>query len=145
MIIKHENPPEWIMTGCLSSFRVDPMHTVWTYGDTLYNPGGIFVTEDLLAHEQTHQAQQERIEGGKDAWWRQYLADPEFRLEQELQAYGMQYAYYCTQRKDRNQRFRFLYRLASTLAGPLYQVAISRSDAQAAIKEVAIAAQPTLL
>lgn len=132
------------MSGCMSNFRVDPRHTVWTYGDTLYNPGGIHVEDHLLAHEQTHTIQQER-EGGPDKWWRRYLDDPTFRFEQELQAYAMQYAFYCEQRTDRNQRFRFLHQLAGALSGPLYQVAISRSDAQKAIKETAAALQPTLI
>ena len=162
-----ENPPEWIMQGCMSKFRVDPKHTVWTYGNTLYNPGGIYVPDHLMAHEQTHSVQQERYRApeapstvnlatvktafdhaagdGPDGWWKRYLIDPEFRLEQELQAYAMQYAFYCQGHKDRNDRFRFALQLARSLSGPLYQLPITLGDARKAIQETAAALQPTLV
>lgn len=151
-----ENPPEWIMQGCMNSFRVDPKHTVWTYGDTLYNPGDIYVPDHLMAHEQTHSVQQDKYfeeaadaytvtAAGKDAWWKRYLADPEFRLEQELQAYAVQYAFFCEHKRDRNERFRFALQLARSLSGPLYQLPITLSDARKAIQETAAALQPTLV
>lgn len=31
--------------------------------------------------------------GGPEEWWHHYLIDPEFRLDQELEAYGHQYAF----------------------------------------------------
>lgn len=141
MKIINENPPDWIMSGCLNKFRVDASRTFWTYGDTLYNPGSISVPDHILVHEETHSKQQEeyhydgddeslRGSEGKDAWWRRYLSDARFRLEQEAMAYGMQYAYFCLHQTDRNKRFRFLINIAGTLSGPLYQVAITRQQAK---------------
>lgn len=137
MIIKHELPPEWIMQGCMSQFRISTNHTVWTYGDTIYNPGGINMPEDLIAHESTHAVQQENYEGGKDAWWKRYLIDADFRAEQEAQAYGVQYASFCSTNKDRNRRALFLNTIAGTLSGPLYQVAMNKAQASKYIKELA--------
>ena len=181
MKVLHERPPEFIMTGCMSQFRVNVDKTCWTYGDTLFVPGGWHVPDNLMAHEETHSVQQaeylaemkckkcgyediedgfvarladdslqcpgckiERRESftlidGKDGWWKQYLTDPTFRFEQELQAYGMQYAFFCKHVGDRNRRYLFLREIAQGLSGPLYQVAISRSEAEKAIKETAAA------
>lgn len=63
---------------------------VVTYGDTIHVKGGIGLTKDLLAHEATHVGQQTLYPGGVEAWWDRYLADKEFRLSQEQEAYGVQ-------------------------------------------------------
>lgn len=139
MQILTEKPPEWIMTGCLNNFRLDLNTTLWTYEDAIYNPGGFEVSDDLLAHEQTHMVQQAKYEGGAEAWWKEYLVNSQFRLEQEMQAYGIQYAFFCSKVKDRNKQTKFLWRLSDILSGPLYQVAISSQEARKGIKEVALA------
>jgi hypothetical protein len=173
MKILNERPPEWIMKGCLDQFRVNVDKTFWTYGDTIYNPGGIDIPDHIIAHEEQHGRQQEayvqplnglvgalhmacerhsnewwshpladgsKCDGrvgnspyGKDAWWREYLSNPRFRLEQEAEAYGEQYKFFCDHRKDRNQRSKFCMELASQLSGPLYQLAVSHSQARALI------------
>ncbi len=139
------------MQGCLSQFRVNVEGTFWTYGDTIYSPGGVNIPPDVVAHEEQHSRQQEAYQGcvhksseepcteecqkkwGKDAWWRRYLIDPRFRLEQEAEAYGTQYRFFCENVGDRNKRAIFLHRLAAILAGPLYQVAVSTQQAKALI------------
>ena len=135
MKVVHEQPPEWIMKGCLDKFRVnDVEHTVWTYGDTIFAPGDDRMLPDhILAHESQHEAQQAAYEGGKDAWWREFLANPRFRLEQEAEAYGAQYRFYCERVKDRNRRALFLMQIAGQLSGPLYQIAVTPSQARGMI------------
>lgn len=152
MKILNEKPPEWIMTGCLDKFRVNVEHTFWTYGDTIYNPGGMAIPDHIIAHEETHSGQQEAYNidncpehyqkghqsginsgdcvAGKDAWWREYLTNPRFRLEQEAEAYGHEYRFFCDHYKDRNQRFRFLMQKGAQLSGPLYQLAVTASQAR---------------
>lgn len=137
MKIVNERPPEWIMTGCLSQFRVNVNNTFWAYGDVIYNPGGITIREDILAHEAQHGVQQSNTEGGPDAWWKRYLAEPRFRLEQEADAYGVQYRWFCARYKDRNQRNKFLVMIAGQLSGPLYQVAVSPLQARQMIEVLA--------
>jgi hypothetical protein len=174
MKILHENPPEWIMTGCLNQFRVNLDHTFWTYGDIIYNPGKGTIPDHIIAHEETHMRQQEAyvkrpegecigiemkceahqdqwfehklpdgtecagpgepLERGKDAWWEEYLANPRFRMEQEAQAYGEQYKFFCKYRKDRNERSRFLNSICDLFSGPLYQLALTKSQARAMIQ-----------
>lgn len=133
MNIINERPPEWIMTGCLNQFRVNVNHTFWTYGDTIYNPGSLNIGPDIIAHEETHMRQQEAYEGGKDAWWKEYLANARFRLEQEAEAYGNQYKFFCEKRKDRNARAKYLEQISGSFAGPLYQLALNRQQARAMI------------
>ena len=121
------------MTGCLNQFRIDVSRTFWTYGDTIYNPGGLELPDHIIAHEEVHETQQTTYDGGKDAWWREYLANPRFRMEQEAEAYGAQYKFYCERVKDRNQRARFLMTISSSFAGPLYQLALHQQQAKAMI------------
>ena len=134
MKIVNGEPPEWIMKGCLDKFRVNVEHTVWTYGDTIFAPGDDRTLPDyILAHESQHEAQQVAYEGGKDAWWREFLANPRFRLEQEAEAYGAQYRFYCERVKDRNRRALFLMQIAGQLSGPLYQIAVTPPQARGMI------------
>lgn len=132
-----EKPPEWIMQGCLNQFRVNVEHTFWTYGDTIYNPGGHAIPADILAHEEQHGRQQEAYPGGKDAWWKQYLVDAEFRKGQEADAYATQYKYFCSIVHDRNRRAMCLMQLGQQLSSSLYQIAISQLDARKLIQVLA--------
>lgn len=62
---------------------------VFTYGDTLYNPSNSIIEDHLETHEAVHMKQQEEM--GADEWWTEYLKNPKFRLEEELEAYRAQY------------------------------------------------------
>lgn len=65
---------------------------VYCYGDTIYNPDNRELTPDVEHHESIHMRQQGAFPG---EWWQRYLTDLRFRLEQEIEAYGEQYAYAC--------------------------------------------------
>jgi hypothetical protein len=131
--IRNEKPPAWIMDGCMSSFRVSVDHTVWTYGNVIFNPGGQQLPDHIIVHEATHMRQQAEI--GKDEWWKRFLIDPAFRVEQEAQAYSVQYGFFCGQVHDRNKRALFLRQLASHLSGPLYQTSLSHAEAVSLIRD----------
>lgn len=106
--------------------------TVFAYGDTLYNPGGWKIGEDLIAHEMVHQKQQ----GANPAlWWERYIAEPEFRLSQELPAYRRQFqvfrkslGQYSFLEKNKRQN-QFLSRVAGDLSSPLYGNIITYNEA----------------
>ena len=154
MKIVNSEPPDWIMKGCLDKFRVHVEQTVWTYGDTIFAPDrDSSLPDHIIAHEEQHARQQsnqelmlkyieptERIDDEKlagkmrDAWWKEFLSNPRFRLEQEAEAYGAQYRFYCERVKDRNRRALFLVQLARTLSGPLYQVAVTNAQARKMIE-----------
>ena len=115
-------------------FDLDSHHPVFTYGDTIYSPHGAGLSDDLVAHEMIHMAQQTK---SPEIWWDRYLTDEEFRLDQELQAYGVQYGFICLSVKDRNARHRQLFRLATDLSSTLYGSLIPHSVAMRSIRAAA--------
>jgi hypothetical protein len=124
------NPP--VFENIVNAFGVLPKGTIYTYGDTIYNPEGLYIRPEIMAHETIHMQQQEQA-GGPDLWWGRYLREPEFRIDQEAKAYGMQYRFLCDNDKgmnDRNARYRMLFFLSNILSGPLYGRAISAIDAR---------------
>ena len=88
MKVVAEYPPNFdlIKTVLLGA---GPEHT-YCYGDTIYAPDGHEVPPDVTFHEREHARQQA---GEPQAWWMRYLSDPDFRLEQEEEAYGEQYIF----------------------------------------------------
>lgn len=136
-------------------------HT-YCYGDKIYNPSGKDVPIDVQYHEYIHSQQQAAHDAGVNGWWTEYLIDPNFRLQQEVEAYGHQYAYAKekliaadeeTRAKGRrdvalgiggnkhlgggvnNILKDILYSMASALSGPEYGSLISYGAAESAIKK----------
>ena len=129
MKILNEQPP--MLNEILGAGMLPNETTIFTYGDTIYNPGGHELSDHLIEHEETHCDQQ-----GNDPkkWWERYLIDPYFRIEQESEAYANQFAYICAKVKDRNQRAKICLDLARVLSGPLYGNIISQQNAYNTIK-----------
>jgi hypothetical protein len=102
------------------------------YGNTIYNPRGLPIDVQLLAHEATHCAQQ--IAVGADEWWRKYLADPQFRFDQELEAHRVEFEAYRHYVNDsRPFRRRYLAAISERLSGPLYGRMVTKAEAKQAI------------
>jgi hypothetical protein len=108
--------------------------TIYTYGDTIYNPGRVEIPEYLMIHEEVHSKQQG---ADPDAWWGRYLIDQYFRTDQEAEAYAKQYDFMCKKIKDRNQRNRLLIDLSKILTSPVYGLQLSASSAMKFIKDKA--------
>jgi len=87
MKIKNELPPNY--SEIISVLPRD-MNAVFCYGDTLYNPFNRKITPDVEVHEQVHSKQQG---DSPEMWYNKYLYDKDFRLRQEVEAYGTQYAF----------------------------------------------------
>lgn len=137
MQISNEKPPCWEEANKLFKLEELDLGTVFTYGDTLYNPSNVPISQDLFAHEETHGHQQEHNDTVAGLWWKRYIADPAFRLDQEVEAYGAQYAFLCQREKDRNKRAQMLWRIATALAGPMYGNIVTHSEAMRRIRECA--------
>lgn len=131
MKVAIELPPIWdkILEHGLNP---DTSKVIFTYGDTIYNPGAQDIPEYLLYHEEVHTKQQG---DNPDAWWERYLTDITFRIEQEAEAYGRQFKFICSQVKDKNHRIHILVTLARTLSGPTYGNVISHIDAMNLIRK----------
>jgi hypothetical protein len=128
-------PPAFIWDKCKEMFSFNEKSTVFTFGDTLYNPGNAAIMDHLLVHEETHANQQSHDDTAAKLWWARYFEDPKFRIDQEVEAYRAQYKFICTKIKDRNARARALHQLASYCSSAMYGNEISYSDAVARIKK----------
>lgn len=136
MKILLQKPPNY--EAVATFFNLPPDKAVFfTYGDTVYNPSLVRMTEDLIRHEETHVEQQHADPEVAKEWWARYLKDPVWRIEQEAEAYGAQYAFACQRIKDRNQRDRYLREIAKHLSGPVYGNAISHMEAMKIIRQFA--------
>lgn len=110
------------------------MPVVFCYGDTIYNPDDKRpIPKHLEVHESIHMQQQELFDGGPDAWWKEYLKDPIFRIEQEIPAYAAQVAYIAQTRPSKTEEALQMYSRA--LSGPIYGNAISYFSAKQRIKK----------
>lgn len=98
---------------------------IFCYGDVIYNPDDILIHEPMVRHEEVHQKQQAAI--GVEAWWDKYLADKEFRAQQEIPAYRAQYR--ARQNTQIDASFRYARALAQALSGDTYGECISYQDA----------------
>lgn len=109
-----------------------PKGVIFTYGHTIYNPAGVHLDRPLIAHESVHMRQQ-----GDDpaAWWERYLIDPEWRLQQELEAHRVEWHVFRIRCFSREKRNRFLFGLATRLASPMYGKLITIKDATREIKK----------
>jgi hypothetical protein len=105
---------------------------VFTYGDTVYNPSGETMQDHLEFHESIHIKQQ--AETGRDEWWDRYLADEEFRLEQELQAYRKQYQY-VLRMYGRQAAAHLLGEIAGDLSSSMYGNILTFNQAKKEIKK----------
>lgn len=130
MKIAIAKPPCWDAANALFRLEELDLGTVFTYGDTLYNPFNVQLSYDLIAHEEEHARQQMHDDTCAKLWWDRYIRDPEFRIEQEGMAYGAQYRCICKRVKDRNARARQLHGLVEIFSGAMYGDIISHPMAQ---------------
>lgn len=132
MKISNEYPPNY--KDIKKHLPSEEYEAVFCYGDTIYNPKNLDIPEDVIYHEFTHSIQQ-----GKNpkAWWNKYLKDPEFRLNQEIQAFAAQYDFVRRNIKHREAVYYILLECAKNLSSPLYGSLIKPVEAKYKIKEYA--------
>lgn len=112
-------PPPMFPEICAAFPQATNPGVIFTWGWTIYAPGGGHISEPLLEHERVHATRQEH-QGGPEGWWRRYIDDPEFRLAEELPAHKAEYRRWCFGVLDRNARARHLTHVAHKLSAPLY-------------------------
>lgn len=116
MKILKENPPNYEEI-CKVFDVVESKSIVFTYGDTIYNPSGGEVSNNLYAHEKVHMKQQGDDPAG---WWNKYLVDKKFRLTQEVEAYRKQWKYFVNHNHHIEAQKQLLNKIANDLASPIY-------------------------
>ncbi len=115
--------------------NIEGQPVIFAYGDTIFNPTGANISDDVRAHEYVHLRQHGHTREGAALWWAKYLSDPDFRRSQEIEAYQAQYQYYCRSYKDKNSRARFLERKSEEFSSALYGNIISLRDARYEIQQ----------
>lgn len=100
--------------------------TLFAYDDCIYT--NYDLPKDLLIHEMTHLHQQKR--DGLEYWVKNYLHDPKYRLEVEIEAYKAQ----LSSIKDRNWRSVILNESANNLSSKLYGNLITKQEALKLLK-----------
>ena len=122
MEIKNEYPPniEEIDKALASKSK---RGVLYAWSPDIYNPDGVDIPVWLIEHEKIHFKQQK---GDPETWWELYLAEPQFRFEQELEAHKKEYQVFCDSQgpdglhHSRSQRRMYLKSVCKRLSGPLY-------------------------
>lgn len=115
-----------------AAFNVAGKPILFAFGDKIYNPAGVDVPPELMAHEQVHG---DRQGNQVEAWWARYIADPQFRLAEELPAHVAEFKKLCELQAPRWTSQRSMRRVLATavarkLASPLYGRLISLDGAK---------------
>ncbi len=128
MRIVHERPPMWEEIAATFDVRGKPV--VFAWGDRVFVPQGGDLHPSLLAHEAAHGARQGADETSIRRWWTRYLADPTFRLDEEIIGHKAELGWLNAHSSGRNDRRRYLAIVATKLAAPLYGGLISVAKAK---------------
>lgn len=127
-IIRYDYPPNIEQIDAAFNVKTNA-GVVYTYAPHVYVPAARGLPPEIMAHEAVHLEQQKQA-GGPQAWWDRYIADPVWRVEQELEAHKIEYLYYCHRKADRNARARYMHMLAQRLSLPMYGSAITYVEAK---------------
>ena len=103
---------------------------IFSWGDTLFNPYRIALSEALIAHEARHGARQGRSEETIRHWWNRYVHDKEFRLHEEILGHQAEFRSFCRDNVNSAKRARAALAMADRLSGPLYGHAIGFGEAK---------------
>lgn len=127
MKVVFENPPN---IGRIRQFLNPPKGVVYAYNPSIYNPDSIDMWPDLEEHEKVHFKQQGN---DPDFWWERYLQDPQFRLEQEVEAYAHQLNYFKEKGANNKELKDLLFEFAKALTS-MYNLDITYQEAENKIR-----------
>lgn len=122
-------PPNFV--DIAKRFNLNLESTIFTYGDTIFTRNPDKLPDHIIAHESVHARQQTNPK----KWWKKYLIDDKFRLEQELEAYRAQYIFIQKHVKDREKLFKFAHILAKDFSGEMYGNIITFQEALSKITQ----------
>ena len=127
-------PP--IYSEIAAVFRIHECRdVVFSFGPRLYNPYGLTIATEILAHEAIHGVRQRTGDHVLD-WWKRYMEEPKFRLAEEAQAHRAEYRWLLAH-GARKQRRKALKQVAIKLASPLYGRLVNADKARRILKATA--------
>lgn len=127
-----ERPPLWDEID--AAFNVVGKPVIFAFGGIIYNPENGKITRELMAHEEIHGQRQGPTADDCFVWWRRYIQDRGFRLQEEIPAHQAEYRAYC--KRHGSGRDKYLDFAASKLAAPLYGNLITIPQARRFITEL---------
>jgi len=113
-----------------AAFKVKGQKIIYAYGDRVYAANGATVSPEKVAHEAVHCVRQGDDVNG---WWMRYIAEPAFRLAEEVPAHVAEYVAMCEMSGGRSARRRAIKIVAAQLASPLYGRLLSYDEAKRVI------------
>lgn len=120
-------PPNYVELAAAFPWIKGRQGLLYAWGDRVYNPSGITIPPQLWAHEEVHGQQQGDAQGGVEAWWEEYIRDPDSRFHWELEAHRAEFAAYVG---NHASRATYLDTLAARLSGPLYGNLLTLDEAR---------------
>lgn len=125
----HEKPE--IYDSLKEKFDIDwDNGVIITYGNKIYSKFQLDYLKQI--HELTHVRQQ--LAYGVQKWWNEYVDNPKFRLEQELEAYRNEVAALFRKSKDREFRGRYMTQCAKDLSSAMYGNMIEYMNARTLLR-----------
>jgi len=117
-----------------AKFNILGKPILFSWGTDIFIPtGNLEISAALMAHEKVHGARQLAYSGGIEMWWLRYIADINFRRDEEVLAHRAEYRHLCDHAGGRNQRRRHLSMIASKLSHPLYGPMMGKASARKAL------------
>lgn len=111
-------------------------NTYFCYGDTIFNPDGNPIPEDVIFHESIHSKQQKEF-GTPELWWTKYILDNSFRCSQEVEAFAHQLGF-LRKYVPSNVSKLVLEEMAINLSSPLYKLDITYQKAFTMIRKFVV-------
>jgi len=132
MEIKIDRPPNYQEIATAFPFVRSKVGVIYTYGNILYNPDFIQITNSLMEHEMVHSGRQEAW--GIDQWWKDYIRNEFFRLNEEVMAHVREYETVLREGLGRKHRRAMLKIISDRLASPMYGNMMSKKEAKKLLK-----------
>lgn len=117
----HPHLPFWfpIVKKKFPTIPLDKVGVSW--GDDVYSRDPqAFDHPQKRAHEAVHAKQQHHSKLYGLVWWWKYMRDPEFRFNEELQAYRVEWQWIQKNNRDKHMNWRYLRGMAESLSSEHY-------------------------
>jgi hypothetical protein len=112
-------------------FPVRGKPVLFAWEDRVFAPFGGDFPPHLHAHEHVHCQRQAVFPGGVEAWWRRYLVDADFRLDEEKLGHTAEFMKRCEMLGGtRSARRAALAIVAGRLSHPMYRYRFSKTAAR---------------
>jgi len=128
-MIIHARPPNFSHIALAFPFADRP-GVIFSWGEDIFNPSGVEIPGELLAHERAHGQRQLAPGMNPYFWWERYIEDPKFRLEEELAGHKAEYAAFKSHEHNARKRERMLGHIAEKFSSPLYGSMITQPHAR---------------